>query len=251
MMQHTLTQLRQLKLTGMADALRMQDEQPNHYDELSFEERIQLLIDHEQLVREQRKQQRLLKGAKLKLNASAKAIDYTYPRGLKQSQFASLLSCDWIHKHQNVLFTGPCGCGKTYLACALAEAACMAGYSAKYFRLSRLLLELTQAKADGTYRRLLQQLAKLDLLILDDWGLEPLEAAHRNDLMEIMDDRHGVSSTIIISQLPTEEWYRAIGDNTLADAILDRLMHNAHRIKLKGESMRKQLPELTEREQLA
>jgi hypothetical protein len=134
---------------------------------------------------------------------------------------------------------------------ALAEAACMSGYSAKYYRLSRLLLELTQAKADGTYRKLLQQLAKLDLLILDDWGLEPFEAAQRNDLMEIMDDRHGLSSTIIISQLPTEEWYRAIGDNTLADAILDRLMHNAHRIKLKGESMRKQQPELTEREQLA
>ena len=127
----------------------------------------------------------------------------------------------------------------------------MSGYSAKYYRLSRLLLELTQAKADGTYRKLLQQLAKLDLLILDDWGLEPFEAAQRNDLMEIMDDRHGLSSTIIISQLPTEEWYRAIGDNTLADAILDRLMHNAHRIKLKGESMRKQQPELTEREQLA
>jgi len=251
MMQHTLTQLRQLKLTGMADALRMQGEQPNHYDSLSFAERIQLLIDHEQLTREQRKQQRLLKSAKLKLNATAKAIDYTYPRGLKQSQFAALLSGDWIYKHQNVLFTGPCGCGKTYLACALAESACMAGYSAKYFRLSRLLLELTQSKADGTYRKVLQQLAKLDLLILDDWGLEPLEAAHRNDLMEIMDDRHGASSTIIISQLPTEEWYRAIGDNTLADAILDRLMHNAHRIKLKGESMRKQLPELTEREHLA
>ena len=127
----------------------------------------------------------------------------------------------------------------------------MSGYSAKYYRLSRLLLELTQAKADGTYRKLLQQLAKLDLLILDDWGLEPFEAAQRNDLMEIMDERHGLSSTIIISQLPTEEWYRAIGDNTLADAILDRLMHNAHRIKLKGESMRKQQPELTEREQLA
>ena len=127
----------------------------------------------------------------------------------------------------------------------------MSGYSAKYYRLSRLLLELTQAKADGTYRKLLQQLAKLDLLILDDWGLAPFEAAQRNDLMEIMDERHGLSSTIIISQLPTEEWYRAIGDNTLADAILDRLMHNAHRIKLKGESMRKQQPELTEREQLA
>jgi len=136
MMQHTLTQLRQLKLTGMANALRVQNEQHNHYDSLSFAERIQLLIDHEQLPREQRKQQRLFKSAKLKLNATAKAIDYTYARGLKQSQFAALLSGDWVYKLQNVLFTGLCGCGKTYLACALAESACMAGCSAKYFRLS-------------------------------------------------------------------------------------------------------------------
>lgn len=163
---------------------------------------------------------------------------------------ASLLQCDWINKHQNLLLTGPCGSGKTYLACALGHTACTKGYSAKYYRLSRLMLELTQAKADGTYSKALQQLARMDMLILDDWGLEPLKAAHRNDLMEIMDDRNGSTSTVIISQLPTDQWYQSIGDNTLADAILDRLMHNAHRINLKGESMRKIQSELTEREHL-
>lgn len=251
MIQNTLAQLRQLKLTGMADALVMQHEQPGNYDSLSFAERIQLLTDAEQLEREQRKQQRLLKAAKLKLRASAQDIDYTHPRGLKQSQMAGLLQCEWVHKHQNLLLTGPCGCGKTYLACALAHTACMKGYSVKYFRISRLMLELTQAKADGTYSKTLQQLARLDMLILDDWGLEPLKAAQRNDLMEIMDDRNGHTSTVIISQLPTDQWYQSIGDNTLADAILDRLMHNAHRIKLKGESMRKTRSDLTDGEHLA
>ncbi len=144
-----------------------------------------------------------------------------------------------MHKQQNLLLTGPCGSGKTYIACAMAHAACMKGYRVKYYRLSRLLLELTQTKADGSYSKALQSLARLDLLILDDWGLEPLKAVQRNDLMEIMDDRNASSSTAILSQLPTDQWYESIGDNTLADAILDRLMHNAHRIKLKGESLRK------------
>ena len=152
---------------------------------------------------------------------------------------ASLLQLDWINKHQNLLLTGPCGSGKTYLACALAHQACMKAYRVKYYRLSRLMLALIQAKADGSYSKALLALSKLDLLIIDDWGLEALKAPQRNDLMEIMDDRHGSSSTVIISQLPTDQWYQSIGDNTLADAILDRLMHNSHRIKLKGESMRK------------
>ena len=152
---------------------------------------------------------------------------------------ASLLQCDWLKRQQNLLLTGPCGSGKTYIACALANTACFKGYSAKYYRVSRLLMELAQSKADGSYSTKLKSLAKLDLLLLDDWGLETLKAAQRNDLMEIMDDRHGSSSTVLISQLPTEEWYQSIGDNTLADAILDRIMHNAHRIKLTGESMRK------------
>ena len=239
MIEQTITQLRQLKLGGMAQALRGQIEQPATYQGLSFEQRLQLLTDSELLERNQRKQQRLLKAARLKLDANPRDIDYQHPRGLQQPLIASLLQNDWIDKHQNLLVTGPCGSGKTYIACALAHHACMQGYRVKYYRLSRLMLELIQAKADGSYAKALQALSRLDLLILDDWGLEPLTAPQRNDLMEIMDDRHGLSSTLMISQLPTDQWYQSIGDNTLADAILDRLMHNAHRIKLKGESMRK------------
>jgi DNA replication protein DnaC len=239
MIEQTLTQLRQLKLSGMANALASQIEQPGTYEALSFEERVQLLTDSEQLDRNQRKQQRLLKAARLKIDANPKAIDYQHPRGLQQAMMAKLLQLEWMNKNQNLLITGPCGSGKTYIACALAHAACMKGYRVKYYRLSRLLLELTQSKADGSYSKALQALSKLECLILDDWGLEPMNAAQRNDLMEIMDDRHGCSSTVMISQLPTDQWYQSIGDNTLADAILDRLMHNAHRIKLKGESMRK------------
>ena len=250
MLEQTLTQLRQLKLSGMATALVSQMDQPNTYEGLPFEQRLQLLADSEVQDREQRKQQRLLRAAKFKLAANAREIDYQHPRGLKQAVMASLLHCDWINKAQNLLLTGPCGSGKTYIACAMGHTACMKGYSVRYYRLSRLMLELTQAKADGSYSKALQSLAKLDCLIIDDWGLEPLKAAQRNDMMEIMDDRHESSSTIIISQLPTDQWYQSIGDNTLADAILDRLMHNAHRIKLKGESMRKLQSDLTDGEHL-
>jgi DNA replication protein DnaC len=178
-------------------------------------------------------------------------IDYQHPRNLTKAQIARLAQGDWNNRGQNLLVTGPCGSGKTYLACALGHNACLHGYSVRYYRLSRLLLELTQAKVDGSYHKQLTQLAKVQLLILDDWGLEPLKPAHRNDLMEIMDDRHGQTSTLVISQLPTDQWYTSIGDNTLADAILDRLMHNAHRLPLKGESMRKILGQLTEDEHLS
>ncbi len=239
MFEQTIVQLRQLKLAGMAVAFERQNEQPTTYDDLSFTERLQLLVDSESNERSDRKQQRLLKAAKFKMAANGKEIDYQHPRGLKRDLMVSLLQCDWLVKSQNILLTGPCGSGKTYLACALGHEACMKGKSVKYFRLSRLLLALSQAKADGSYSKMLIQLAKLDCLILDDWGLEPLEAPQRNDLMEIMDDRHGSGSTMILSQLPTTKWYQLIGDNTLADAILDRVMHNAHRVKLKGESMRK------------
>lgn len=244
----TLARLRQLKLGGMAAALEAQLEQIGTYEGLSFIERLSLLADHEQLMRDQRKQERLIRQASLKLKATIQEIDYQHPRNLQRTQVVRLAQGDWISRGQNLLITGPCGSGKTYLACALGHSACQQGYSTRYYRLSRLMLALTQAKADGSYHKLLGQLAKIQLLIIDDWGLESLKPAQRNDLMEIMDDRHGQTSTLMISQLPTDQWYASIGDNTLADAILDRLMHNAHRLPLKGESMRKTLVKLTEDE---
>ena len=250
MQSQTLTPLHQLKLGGMAAALQTQLEQVGTYEGLPFIERLGLLLEQENLQREQRKQQRLIRQARFKLNACVQDIDYQHPRNLKKSQMAQLAQGDWINRSQNLLLTGPCGSGKTYLACALGHNACMQGYSVRYYRLSRLLLELTQTKADGTYHKKLQQLAKTQLLIIDDWGLEVLKPAQRNDLMEIMDDRHGDTSTVVISQLPTDQWYATIGDNTLADAILDRLMHNAHRLLLKGESMRKIMSDLTQGEHL-
>ncbi len=235
----TMAQLRQLKLGGMATALQTQLEQVGTYEGLPFVERLSLLVEHECLSREQRRQERFIRQARFRLRASVAEIDYQHPRNIKKSQIAQLASGDWVNRAQNLLITGPCGSGKTYLACALGHNACMLGYSVRYFRLSRLLLELTQSKADGTYFKKLKQLARIQMMIIDDWGLEALKPAHRNDLMEIMDDRHGHTSTVVISQLPTDEWYASIGDNTLADAILDRLMHNSHRLQLKGESMRK------------
>ncbi len=240
-----MIQLRELKLSGMAHALQLQLEQVGTYEGLPFIERLSLLLDQEILCRDQRKQERLVRQARF-----VQEIDYHHPRNITQAQIARLSQGDWLHRSQNLLITGPCGSGKTYLACALGHNACLHGYSARYYRISRLFLELTQAKADGSYHKLLRQLAKLQLLVIDDWGLEQLTPAQRNDMMEIMDDRHGDTSTIVISQLPTDQWYTSIGDNTLADAILDRLMHNAHRLPLTGESMRKVLGELTDDDHL-
>jgi DNA replication protein DnaC len=246
----TLTALRQLKLPGMAAALQAQLEQIGAYEGLAFTERMALLVEQECISREQRKHERLIRQARFKLAATIQDIDYQHPRNLTKTQIARLAQGDWVERAQNLLLTGPCGSGKTYIACALGHSACLRGYSTRYYRLSRLILELTQAKADGSYHKQLRQLAKVQLLIIDDWGLETLKPAERNDLMEIMDDRHGHTSTVMISQLPTDQWYASIGDNTLADAILDRLMHNAHRLQLKGESMRKIMSRLTDDEHL-
>lgn len=250
MINQTLSRLRSLHLTGMADALSLQLEQPGTYDSLSFEERLALLVEQEDSERNNKRLARLLRAARFKLAARIEDIDYEHPRGLKNSQIATLASGDWLNKHRNLLITGSCGSGKSYLGCALGHMACLKGYSVRYYRTSRLLEELTLSHGDGSYSKQLRQLARTDLLILDDWGLEPLTQQQRNDLLEIMDDRHNHSSTLVTSQLPTRQWHSSIGDETLADAILDRLMHNAHRLTLKGESMRKKLGKLEANEHL-
>jgi len=246
-MQHSqlIQQLRTLRVPGMVEALEQQLEQPATHSDLSFEERLGLMVDRETTHRSNNKVERLLKAAKLKLQAYPEDINYTHPRGLDKSQFASLLSGQWIEHHQNVLITGATGCGKTYLGCVLATQACKQGYSVRYFRSSRLLEQLSIAHGDGRFVKLLNQLAKTDVLVLDDWGLESLTLGQRNDVLELMEDRHGNRSTLITSQVPIQKWHAAIGDPTLADAILDRLLHNAHRLGLKGESMRRLLAEQT------
>ena len=246
----SLQQLRQLKLTGLADALEMQFNQPNTYEGLSFAERIGLAVQQEVTSRNDKRLQRLLKAAKFKAPARLEDVDYSHPRGLKQSTIAGLQSNDWITRNQNLVITGPTGCGKTYLACALGHHACHQGYRVRYYRATRLFEQLTISHGDGSYLKLLAQIAKMDVLIIDDWGLEPLAQSQKNDLLEIMEDRHNSKSTIFTSQLPLTKWHGFIDDPTLADAILDRLLHNAHKLKLKGESMRKLLTTLTEGDHL-
>ena len=245
MLKHpTLDKLHALKLTGMAAALADQSATPDITD-LSFEERLGLLVDREMTERDNRRMTSRLRRAKLRHNAILEDLDYRYSRGLDKGLVQSLASCQWVKEHLNVLITGPTGVGKTWLACALAHKACREGYTAQYVRLTRLLRELTIAKGDGQYSKLLTNLAKVDVLILDDWGLMKLSAENRRDLLEVLEDRHGRRSTIATSQLPIEEWHGVIGDATLADAILDRLVHNAYKINLRGESMRKQQAKLT------
>jgi DNA replication protein DnaC len=244
----TLDKLQELRFTGMAKALTEQMTLPD-IDELSFEERLGLLVDREVTEREDRRLTTRLRQAKLKQNACIEDIDFKQPRGLDKSLILDLAQCQWIKRHLNLLITGPTGVGKTWVACALAQKACREGFTSLYLRLPRLLQELPIAKGDGTYTRLMSRLAKVDVLILDDWGLSKLIAEQRRDLLEILEDRHDNRSTIVTSQLPLDQWHHIIGDPTLADAILDRLVHNAYKINLKGESMRKNKVLIAERVQ--
>ncbi len=234
----TMDQLHQLRLTGMAKALASQAQQAD-ISQLSFEERLGLLIDSEMAERESRQNTARLKRAKLKQAATPEDVDFHHPRGLDRALFARLMTGRWVADHQNVLICGKTGVGKTFLACALANQACRQGRSAFYVRLPRLLPALAIGRGDGSYVKTLAQLAKTDVLLIDDWGLAPLTDESRRDLLEIFDDRHGTRSTIITSQLPVKHWHEAIGDPTLADAILDRLVHQAHCLNLDGESLRK------------
>ena len=234
----TLEKLKEMRLLGMAGALADQMQTPE-VASLGFDERLGLLVDREQTERDNRRLKTRLTKARLRQQASMEDIDYSGSRGLDKAQLLDLGSCKWITEHNNLLLTGPTGVGKTFIACALAQKACRQGLTALYLRLPRLFGDLTIAKGDGRYGKLLVRYSRVDVMVLDDWGVTPMTAENRRDLLEILDDRYEKRSTLITSQLPVEKWHRYLEDPTLADAILDRVVHNAYRIELKGESMRK------------
>lgn len=239
-----LDQLLELKLTGMHRALAEQL-RANDLGPLSFEERLGLLVDREMTERCDRRLQTRLRLARLRQHACVEDIDYRHRRGLDKRLMRQLAGGEYLESKLNILITGPAGVGKTWIACALAHKACRDGCTARYLRLPRLMQEMPIARADGRYAKLLRDYAKADLIILDDWGLMPMNDETRRDILEILDDRHNRRSTIVTSQLPVEKWHDYIGEPTLADAILDRLVHNAYRLNLTGESMRKTTSELT------
>ena len=239
--QETLEKMRMMKMVDMAEAFTQQLGS-SEYAELSFEERVGLMIDTEWIAREQRKLTRRLRAAKLRYPASLEDVDFKAPRRLKRQQVLSLGTCAWIQECHNLVVTGPTGIGKSYLACAFVERACRKGFNAHYVRTPRLLHQLAVAKGDGTYARLLSRLARLHLLAIDDWLLAPLKTAERHDLLVVVEDRGENAATLVASQLPVEDWHAGIGDPNQADALCDRLLHNAHRIELKGPSLRKTKP---------
>jgi DNA replication protein DnaC len=240
----TLEKLTTMRFAGMAAALTEQMKM-NGLDDMGFEERLGLLLDHELAVRETRRMKTRLRKAKLRQDGSIEDIDFRHPRGLDKSLVLRLSDCQWIKDHNNLIITGSTGVGKSYLACAFAQKACREGFSALYLRMTKLFEDMSLAKGDGRYLKLLASFAKADLLVLDDYGLMPLNQEQRHDFLEILEDRHNLKSTLVTSQLPIEHWHEQIGDPTLADAILDRLVHSAHKIILKGESMRKKKANLT------
>tara|TARA_B110001454_G_C12686501_1_gene420397 strand:- start:149 stop:889 length:741 start_codon:yes stop_codon:yes gene_type:complete len=240
LLEQTMERLRELKLYGVIAALEQQINTIESH-QLSFEERLSLLIDREIMDRGNRRITDLLRRARLRHLACIEDIDYQHPRGLEKSKMAALISCDFIRHHQNLLITGPTGCGKSWLACAIGQQACRQRMTVRYIRMAKLLEELRISHADGTYIKWLNHLAKFELLILDDFGLDPLNRQDQLDLLELIEDRYQLKSTLITSQLPIKHWHDYIGEPTIADAIMDRLISQSHQLELKltGDSMRK------------
>lgn len=235
--QATIDQMRSMKMTSLVEAFERQLGS-SEFGSLSFEERVGMMIDEEYSAREQRKLTRRLTWAKLRHQASLEDVDWQAARGLDRQVVLALGRCGWVRDRQNLLITGPTGVGKSWLACAFAEQACRQGYSVYYIRAPRMHHDLTVARGDGSYGRMLSRLGKTQLVVIDDFGLAPLKDQERRDLLEILEDRHERASTLVTSQLPVKTWHEAIGEPTLADAICDRLIHGAHRIELKGQSLR-------------
>lgn len=238
LIEQTIENMKALGLSSMVNALRQQLAQPKSY-EISFEDRLALLIDEEIISRKNKKLSRLLKAAKFKHDASLEDVEYNPQRGITKEQINALINCHFINDGLNLIITGPTGTGKSWLACAFGKQACYRGLSALYIRFNRLLEKIRLSRADGTYAKFVKSLAKIDLLIVDDWLLEPLEHSYRHDILDIIEDRHQQKSILLNSQMPIEHWHKMIGDPTVADAILDRLISQSIRFELKGESMRK------------
>jgi DNA replication protein DnaC len=234
----TVERLRSIGLSAMADALIEMQDMPEAAD-LPHAEWLGLLIDRESTARDNRRLSRRLQSAKLRQAAIVENVDLRSSRGLDRALFQALATSDWVREHQHLAITGPTGTGKSWIACALGHKACRDGFSVLYKRAPRLFADLAQARGEGRLRRLMTMIERTDLMIIDDWGPEPLNAEQRRDLLEIVDDRYDRGSLLITSQIPVSAWHDVVGDPTLADAILDRVLHTAHRIELKGESLRR------------